>query len=199
MLLLDVKSNRRKKPGQDASHFKKDGETGKMIIDENSDSDAVEEEAAAARDVAGGAYQEAITSVDGFTRTPSGKVKFNKDTKKRRREEEAMDVDLDVHEASSGKTKKTKKREEFKFGHEFKAKVCFFSNWLPIVYSVFMFSLSRKLEVMSRRVGRILMLTCPLPKQRRLDVAVVKLVLQANDSSYLYKGKSITNVCVRCH
>ncbi len=92
-----------------------------MVIDENSDSDAVEE-AAAARDVAGGAYQEAITSVDGFTRTPSGQVKFNKDTKKRRREEEAMDVDLDVHEAASGKTKKTKKKEDFKFGHEFKAK-----------------------------------------------------------------------------
>lgn len=44
---------------------------------------------------------------------------------------------------------------------------------------------------MSRRVGRILTLTCPLPKQRKLDVAVVKLVLQANDSSYFYRGKTI--------
>lgn len=119
-----------------------------MIIDGNSDSDLEEEEdveAAAGRALAGSAYQEAITSVDGFSRTPSGRVKFNKDTKKRRREEGAMDIDVDDHEPASGKVKKTKKRVEFKFGHEFKAKVStLLHRYRGILGS---FSGSRKLEV----------------------------------------------------
>lgn len=99
-----------------------------MIIDGDMDS-GVEERAPqnAATDVAGTAYRESITSVDGFTRGPNGQIKFNKDTKKRRRDEDAnQDVEMaDVDELASGnRSKKPKKKADPKFGHEFKAKVC---------------------------------------------------------------------------
>ncbi|KDR75247.1 hypothetical protein GALMADRAFT_140774 [Galerina marginata CBS 339.88] len=120
--VINLKSNRRRQPGQDASHFKMDEDSGKMVIDESSDDDeAVAENAA---DVAGTAYRESFTSVDGFTRGPNGKIKFNKDTKKRRRDEGAIeDVEMaDVEESAGSKPKKAKKRSEVKLGHEFKAK-----------------------------------------------------------------------------
>ena len=89
-----------------------------MIIEE-SESDAV---GVAEQDVAGTAYQEALTSVDGFTRGPSGRVKFNKDTKKRRRENAVEDEDVEMAETEPARTA-GKKRSEAKLGHEFKAKV----------------------------------------------------------------------------
>lgn len=96
-----------------------------MIIDENEEE---EDENAAATDVAGTAYRESMTSVDGFTRGANGKVKFNKDTKKRRREEAAQDVEMADAGAElpvASKPKKPKKKDEPRFGHEFKAKVRF--------------------------------------------------------------------------
>ncbi|PPQ62932.1 hypothetical protein CVT24_006172 [Panaeolus cyanescens] len=115
------KSTRQRKPGQDAAHFKIDDNTGKMIIDDN-DSDAEAEQEGDV--VAGDAYRESLTSVDGFTRGPNGKVKFHKDTKKRRREEGQMeDVEMmDVDQVETPKNKKPKKKAEPKLGHEFKAK-----------------------------------------------------------------------------
>jgi ribosomal RNA-processing protein 12 len=105
-----------------------DEDTGKMIIDFGSDSDAEMDVKRTGPDIAGSAYRESITSVDGFTRGPNGRVKFNKDTKKRRREnDEAEDVEMDV-EAGSGKNKKNKRKSEVKLGHEFKAKVTHFFN-----------------------------------------------------------------------
>jgi ribosomal RNA-processing protein 12 len=94
-----------------------------MIIDEE-EGDAGQADSAV--DVAGTAYRETITSVDGFTRGPNGRVKFNKDTKKRRRDNEDVDGDVEMgdREAGTGKSKKAKQRAEPKFGHEFKAKVC---------------------------------------------------------------------------
>ena len=89
-----------------------------MIFDDH-ESDP---ESPVAEDVAGTAYRETLTSVDGFTRGPNGRIKFNKDTKKRRRDDNAMDVDVDLDENSPGKSKKTKK-DEPRLGHEFKAKV----------------------------------------------------------------------------
>jgi ribosomal RNA-processing protein 12 len=99
-----------------------DEDTGKMIIDGDMDEDTEER----ATDVAGTAYRESITSVDGFTRGPNGRIKFNKDTKKRRRDEDAnQDVEMaDVDELASGnRSKKPKKKVDPKLGHEFKAKV----------------------------------------------------------------------------
>ena len=82
LLLPGGSQRQRRKPGQDASKFKEDAETGKMLIESDDDSDAV---ADAAEDVEGDAYRESLTSVDGFTRGPNGRIKFNKDTKKRKR------------------------------------------------------------------------------------------------------------------
>ncbi|KAI0332309.1 NUC173-domain-containing protein [Cubamyces sp. BRFM 1775] len=112
----------RKKPGQDAARFKMDEDTGKMVIDEESDDEGAEAEAAG-EDVAGNAYLESLTSVDGFKRGPNGRIKFNKDTKKRRREAEAdEDVEMGDGEAAQKPGKKSKKKTEPKFGQEFKAK-----------------------------------------------------------------------------
>ena len=124
LFYLDSKAKRRRKPGQDASHFQTD-DSGKLII--NSDSSSDEANAQEATDVAGTAYREKITAVDGFTQGPNGKIKFNKDTKKRRLEEANMeDVEMvDVEELTS-KSKKIKK-SEVKLGHQFKAKVSLYS------------------------------------------------------------------------
>jgi ribosomal RNA-processing protein 12 len=97
-----------------------DEETGKMVIEE-SDTDV---DGAPESDVAGTAYREALTSADGFTRGPGGRIKFNKDTKKRRRENAAEDEDVEMGEAEP--IKPNKKRSDVKLGHEFRAKVWIF-------------------------------------------------------------------------
>jgi len=108
-------SNRRRKPGRDASHFKIDEKTGKMMIDEAGDEEEGE-------DIAGNAYRENLTSVDGFTRGRNGQVKFNKDTKKRRRDEE-LEEDVEMEDGTSPNPKKTKKKVTTpNLGHAFKAK-----------------------------------------------------------------------------
>jgi ribosomal RNA-processing protein 12 len=92
-----------------------------MIIDDDNASD---DETAGQQDVAGTAYRETITSVDGFTRGANGRVKFNKNTKKRRREDDELeDVEMADVEASANKSKKNKQKTDVKFGQEFKAKV----------------------------------------------------------------------------
>ncbi len=76
-------------------------------------------------DVVGTAYHESLTSVDGFTRGPKGQVKFNKDTKKRRREADERDQDIEMAdpEAMQAKPPKTRKKTDVRPGQEFKAKV----------------------------------------------------------------------------
>jgi len=90
-----------------------------IINNSDDDSDAAND----GQDVSGTAYRESITSVDGFSRGPNGRIKFNKDTKKRRHNEDgddAMDVDDDNEKA----TTKQKRKSSTKLGQEFKAKVC---------------------------------------------------------------------------
>ncbi len=89
-----------------------------MLVEESdSDSGGVAEP-----DVAGTAYREALTSVDGFTRGPGGRIKFNKDTRKRRRENAIEDEDVEMAETEAARTT-GKKRIEVKLGQEFRAKV----------------------------------------------------------------------------
>ena len=119
---LAANAGKRRKPGQDAARFKTDEDTGKMIINDSDDEGAA---AADDEDVEGNAYRENLTSADGFTRGPNGRVKFNKDTKKRRREE-ADNEDEEMGDAEVPPLvgrKGEKKKVEKKFGHEFKAKV----------------------------------------------------------------------------
>ena len=116
---IDTAGKKRRKPGQDAARFKMDEETGKMVID---DEDAEEQDEEMTENIAGAAYREALTSADGFTRGPNGRIKFNKDTKKRRRENEDLE-DVEMADAQPTSVKKEKKRHDSKFGQEFKAKV----------------------------------------------------------------------------
>ncbi|OBZ70964.1 Ribosomal RNA-processing protein 12 [Grifola frondosa] len=116
--VTSANTGKRRKPGEDAARFKADEETGRMIIDEEDASDN-----GGVDNVAGAAYRENLTSADGFTRGPNGRIKFNKDTKKRRRENEDADEDVEMADAVAHPSgKKQKKRAEVKFGHEFKAK-----------------------------------------------------------------------------
>ena len=119
-------NSRRRKPGQEASKFKTDEDTGKMIIDGEGDDEGEGKTGGDA--VAGDAYRETITSVDGFTRGPNGRIKFNKDTKKRRREDEAANEDVDMADGDVNKAPKAKRRSDVKLGQEFKAKVCIFGS-----------------------------------------------------------------------
>lgn len=79
----------------------------------------------AMEDVEGKAYLDQMVSVDGFTRTATGAVKFHKDTKKRRalEMEHDNDVDMDDAAAAAAADKKARKPQVVKLGREFKAKV----------------------------------------------------------------------------
>lgn len=116
--ITSAAGKKRRRPGQDAAHFKTDEETGKMVID---DDEAAGQDAEMGEDVAGAAYRESLTSADGFTRGPNGRVKFNKDTKQRRREENDVE-DVEMVDAQPATTKKEKKKHEVRLGQEFKAK-----------------------------------------------------------------------------
>ncbi|CAG8760832.1 3809_t:CDS:2, partial [Acaulospora colombiana] len=105
--LITANRGKQKRPGQEASKFKTEEETGKIIIDEETDSDVPEKAKRATKQnpedlLAGAAYKENLVSVDGFTRNPNGTIKFHKDTKKRRREEmEMADGDIEMEDASA--------------------------------------------------------------------------------------------------
>jgi ribosomal RNA-processing protein 12 len=128
-------ADRRRRPGQDAARFRTDADTGKLVLggSDDSDADADAGGAPAGDDVAGGAYREKLTSADGFARGAGGRVKFHRDTKKRRRDAaDAEDVEMDdaapapAPAAGAGAApaaKKARARTEQRFGHEFKAKV----------------------------------------------------------------------------
>lgn len=75
-------------------------------------------------DVVGTAYRDSIRTVDGFSRGPNGRVKFNKDTKKRRREElEGETDDIEMGDVTTGMGRKSKKHSPEKVGKEFRSKV----------------------------------------------------------------------------
>ncbi|KAI0930205.1 hypothetical protein AcV5_006982 [Taiwanofungus camphoratus] len=109
--------SKRRKPGQDAARFKTDEDTGKMVIDDEADDN---DDGLAVTD---DAYRDSLTSADGFTRGPNGRVKFIKDTKKRRREQEDADEDVEMADGDAlSSSRKNKRRSDVKLGHEFKAK-----------------------------------------------------------------------------
>lgn len=185
-LFTDAQANRRRKPGQDAGHFKTDTDTGKIVINEDEESDIEVSSRKAAKDVAGSAYRESMTSVDGFTRGPNGRIKFNKDTKKRRRENEDEDGDVEMADGAATTPKKHKRPGEPKFGHEFKAKVggllCLFSQVLMFHY--------RKLVVTSRKAVWIHMLMCRCLKPPRKKAETVLALLENIDEVQRRLSKS---------
>ncbi|KAF4598258.1 RRP12 family protein [Pleurotus pulmonarius] len=117
--ITNTQNKRRRQPGHEASLFNTD-DTGKLVIESSDDEEGPEQ----GEDVVGTAYHESLTSVDGFTRGPKGQVKFNKDTKKRRREADERDQDIEMAdpEAMQAKPPKTRKKTDVRPGQEFKAK-----------------------------------------------------------------------------
>jgi len=105
-----------------------------IIADSDSDNDAVTNKKTSMpstdEQLVGAAYKDTLVSVDGFTRNPSGAIKFHKDTKKRRKEEMEEMGDMEIDDPQEGHHSKggvgperTKKRKEVRIGQEFKAKV----------------------------------------------------------------------------
>ena len=126
----DAHLKKSRKPGQEAAWFKVDAGTGKMIIDDGDEANygtmEVEE------DVVGTAYRDSIRSVDGFSRGPNGRVKFNKDTKKRRREElEGETEDIEMGDVTVNTGRKSKKHSPEKVGKEFRSKVRAYNHAHP--------------------------------------------------------------------
>ncbi|KAG0147710.1 hypothetical protein CROQUDRAFT_42441 [Cronartium quercuum f. sp. fusiforme G11] len=129
---------RREALAAQAAKYKRDSDTGKMMIDDeeedenkkNSKKFSSKNKAGAEEDELSGmnAYLEAVYGEDGQTRDERGRVKFNKPTKaaaKRSREalEEETLKELEGLEVSSSKEPKKKARKaKEKLGAEFKAK-----------------------------------------------------------------------------
>ena len=186
-------SGKRKKPGQDAARFKTDEDTGKMVID---DSDDDGDAAAGGEDVEGNAYREALTSADGFTRGPNGKIKFNKDTKKRRRENEEADEDVEMADADGQQKggKKNKRKTDPKFGHEFKAKVGASHSFTPLMPLTVRFPYRKQVET-SKKEAWIPSHTCPSRRRPRSRTGEPGSASLANAESctialYLYAAHS---------
>lgn len=124
-----------------------------MIIDDSDDNENetshIHKEGSKDEDITGKAYKESMTSADGFTRGQGGRLKFNKDTKKRRREDMDEDVEMADGENTGAGRKKKEEKKEIGFGHEFKAKVCIAAYFLKcsMIFSKFIF---RELEATSR-------------------------------------------------
>lgn len=179
----DAAGKKRRKPGQDAARFKTDEGTGKMVIDEENG----QEDEPMGEDVAGTAYRETLTSADGFTRGPNGRIKFNKDTKKRRREENDNE-DVDMVDAQPSSAKKEKKRHDPKLGHEFKAKVRGYSircgNFTDIC------SICRRRVAIPRRVvwTHTHIFLCRRPRRRRASANASVLLARGNTKLALRSG-----------
>ncbi|KAG9078106.1 hypothetical protein FRC06_008534 [Ceratobasidium sp. 370] len=125
-LTTSAQETRRRQPGRDAAKFKTEGSTGRIIVEESSSGEDEGDEEGG-DEIAGAAYREMLTSTDGQTRDASGRVKFGKDTKKRRAaEREAEDGDVEMADGTAagkdGPKKKKKKQAVVKVGAEFKAK-----------------------------------------------------------------------------
>ncbi|KAG8998021.1 hypothetical protein FRB93_013914 [Tulasnella sp. JGI-2019a] len=121
---------KRRKPGQDAGHFKLDEGTGRLMVEAESERDGRRQQQGGVvafaeptvDDVAGRAYMDQLVSVDGFARTAAGAVKFHKDTKKRRAAELEDGGDVEMEDAKASVPKHSKRPQVVKLGREYKAK-----------------------------------------------------------------------------
>lgn len=174
-----------------------------MIID--ADSDDSDNDPGNGEDVAGTAYKEALTSADGFTRGTNGRIKFNKDTKKRRREAAANDEDVDMDvDGEPAKSRAGQKRADTKLGREFKAKVSTSNNCFCLRMLICPI---RKLGVTSRKEDLIHMHTCHWVKQQRRVADGIGLEWQESDEYtggafsfdlLIHAGCSRTSLSTRC-
>ena len=116
--------SRKRKPGQDAYHFKTD-KSGKLIIDEPSTSTtpAVQE------GERGDAYLANQMAVGGAVRDAKGNLKFNKNTKRGREVEKEYEDTYSGGVLEKEEVIKKKKREVTELGEEFRSKVSPTSNF----------------------------------------------------------------------
>lgn len=127
-------SAKRRQPGQEASKFKLDEATGRMLIDDPEDSSAGQGEGTRAQ-IAGpngfgaaGAYLERETGIDGHTHSDrSGAVRFNKNNKRTRAAEVELGTTEDAADGSQKRSKiqqqqRCRRPEREAIGKEFRAK-----------------------------------------------------------------------------
>ena len=122
-------ASRKRKPGQDASHFKTD-KSGKLIIDEPSTSTSATP--AVQEGERGDAYLANQMAVGGAVRDAKGNLKFNKNTKRGREVEKEYEDTYSGGVLEKEEVIKKKKREVTKLGEEFRSKVSPFMTPLSI-------------------------------------------------------------------
>jgi hypothetical protein len=159
---------RRSKSGHDASNFKINEETGKIVIVDESDDESVSMERATGP--SGKAHRESITFADGFIEGSDDNTP-KKGTKKRRRASQGINEDIEMADESEPvvKGKKSKLRKE-KIGSVFKAKVR--ANPVRIDENLICFPRTRKPEGTSKKAMSILMHMSRCQKQQRISEVV---------------------------
>lgn len=120
-------ASRRRKPGQDASHFKTD-KSGKLVIDEPTSDQAGTGPSETER-MAGDAFLANQTSTDGATRDARGALKFNKNTKRARETEREYEETFGAGIIDQDKEAPKKKKQVSKLGEEFRSKVSPSPDW----------------------------------------------------------------------
>ena len=116
-------ASRKRKPGQDASHFKTD-KSGKLIIDEPTTS-AVGPGPTETERMAGDAYLSGQMQVGGAVRDAKGNLKFNKNTKRAREVEKEYEDTYSGGVLEKEEVVKKKPKSVTKLGEEFRSKVSF--------------------------------------------------------------------------
>ena len=83
-----------------------------MIVDDDYSGSDVPHAKSESEHIDANLYKGSITSIDGFTHCPSGKVKFHKDIMKRRREEMSKD-DVEMTDAVVEEGPRRRKKAEW--------------------------------------------------------------------------------------
>jgi len=116
-------ASRKRKPGQDAERFKTD-KSGKLVI---TDDEAEQGVNSNGNDVAGSAFINATRGIDGARRDARGNLRFNKNTKRSRAQEQALGMNLDEVMGEKPKDRDGRKKKKSKvvgrLGEEFRARV----------------------------------------------------------------------------
>jgi hypothetical protein len=116
-------ASRKRKPGQDASHFKTD-KSGKLIIDEPAAGTSGPGGPSEIERMAGDAYLSGQMQVGGAVRDAKGNLKFNKNTKRAREVEKEYEDTYSGGVLEKEEVIKKKPKSVTKLGEEFRSKVC---------------------------------------------------------------------------
>ncbi|PWN37806.1 NUC173-domain-containing protein [Meira miltonrushii] len=132
-------ASRKRQPGQEASRFTLDEETGRMVIEDPDEPQTDEEENQIDVEGAGRAYLDRERGVHGMSTDKNGKVRLNKNNKRNRAADEEMEAEqMELEEqlaalqrqreaasetnGTSATNNKKRKQERKQIGQEFRAK-----------------------------------------------------------------------------